>query len=246
MAPYYRFPSYVNSVPGFAADIHRLDLQDGSADGMWRNNNIMQMNHGFDTPARTPYQTRIIEQIVQREGFGKDSIPDLLYLNYKAIDTIGHLFSLNSLEMRDAVAYQDVALRQLVDFLNQQVGRGRWVMVLTADHGHQFSPTVSGAFLIGIDQLAADIEKEFDSDTDNVPVVEKVRTTQIWINQAELAQNGFTLDQVAQYISQLTEADTVKPTGTIQPGHANDLVFAAAFPTSILPTLPCLQGDTPG
>ena len=118
--------------------------------------------------------------------------------------------------------------------------------VITADHGHQFSPTVSLAFLIGIDQLAADIEKRFDSDTDNVPVVQKVRTTQIWVDEAELAQNGFTLGQVAQYISQLTEADTVKPTETIQPGQANDLVFAAAFPTSILPTLPCLQGDSPG
>ena len=53
-------------------------------------------------------------------------------------------------------------------------------------------------------------------------------------------------DQVAQYISQLTEADTVKPTETIQPGHAGDRVFEAAFPTTLMPHLPCLQGDSPG
>jgi hypothetical protein len=242
MAPYYQLPSYVNDVPGFAQDIQRLDLADGADDGKWRSNSIQALNQGFNTPARTPYQTRLIEEIVTREGFGKDNVPDLLYLNYKAIDTIGHIFSLNSLEMKDAVAIQDQNLKVLVDFLNQQVGQGRWVMVLTADHGHQFDPTVSGAFLIGIDQLAADIEKAFDSDSDGVPVVQKVRTTQIWIDKAELAQNGHTLDQVAQFISQLTQADTVKPTGTIQPGHANDRVFAAAFPTSILSTLPCLRG----
>jgi hypothetical protein len=246
MAPYYRFPSYVNSVPGFQSDLQKLDLLDGQDDGKWRNNPIQQMHQGFDTPARTPYQTRIIEQIISREGFGKDSVPDLLYLNYKAIDTIGHLFSLNSLEMKDAVSYQDVALRQLVDFLNRVVGQNRWVMVLTADHGHQYDPAVSGAFLIGIDQLQADIEKRFDTDGDGVPVVQKMRTTQLWVNQAELAQNGSTLDQVAQYISQLTEADTVKPTETIKPGHADDRVFAAAFPTSLMPHLPCLQGASPG
>jgi len=183
MAPYYRFPGYVNDVPGFQSDLQKLDLRDGQDDGKWRNNPIQQMHAGFDTPARTPYQTRIIEQIISREGFGKDAVPDLLFLNYKAIDTIGHLFSLNSLEMKDAVSYQDVALRQLVAFLNRVVGQDRWVMVLTADHGHQFDPAVSGAFLIGIDQLQADIEKQFDSDTDGVPVVQKVRTTQIWINQ---------------------------------------------------------------
>jgi hypothetical protein len=242
MAPYYRLPSYVNSVPGFAQDLQRLDLSDGADDGKWRSNSIQALNRGFNTPARTPYQTRLIEQIVTREGFGKDSVPDLLYLNYKAIDTIGHLFSLNSLEMKDAVTVQDQNLKVLVDFLNQQVGQGRWVMVLTADHGHQFDPNVSGAFLIGIDQLAADIEKAFDSDSDGVPVVQKVRTTQIWIDKAELAQNGHTLDQVAQFISQLTQVDTVKPTGTIQPGQADDRVFAAAFPTAILSGLPCLKG----
>jgi hypothetical protein len=246
MSAYYRLPDYVNDVPGFAQDLQRLDLADGADDGKWRSNPIDALNQGFNTPARTPYQTRLIEEIVTREGFGTDNVPDLLYLNYKAIDTIGHLFSLNSPEMKDAVAIQDQNLRTLVDFLNQQVGQGRWVMVLTADHGHQFDPTVSHAFLIGIDQLQADIEKTFDADTDGVPVVEKVRTTQIWIDEAELAHNGHTLDQVAQYIAGLTQADTVKPTGTVQPGQANDTVFAAAFPTSIMKDLPCLQGVSPG
>ncbi len=242
MAPFYEMPKYVNDLPPIDRYNQELDAMDGARDGMWRDNSIQQFNNGFDTPARTPFQTQLFEKVISQEGFGADAVPDLLYLNYKAIDTIGHLFSLNSLEMKDAVAIQDQNLRVLVDFLNQQVGQGRWVMVLTADHGHQFDPNVSGAFLIGIDQLAADIEKAFDSDSDGVPVVQKVRTTQIWIDKSELAQNGHTLDQVAQFISQLTQADTVKPTGTIQPGHADDRVFAAAFPTSILAGLPCLKG----
>jgi hypothetical protein len=245
MAPYYRLPDYVGSVPGFSEDLQELDLADGADDGKWRSNPISELNRGFNTPARTPYQTRLIEQIVTREGFGRDDVPDLLYLNYKAIDTIGHLFSLNSPEMRDAVAIQDENLRTLFEFFDRAVGRDRWVMVLTADHGHQFDPAVSGAFLIGIDQLQDAIGAEFDSDDDATPVVQKMRTTQMWLDEQELAQNGFTLDQVAQFVSGLTEQDTVKPTGTIEPGHEDDLVFEAVFPTGIMRKLPCLAGVDP-
>ena len=41
---------------------------------------------------------------MRREGFGADDVPDLLYINYKLVDEIGHLYSMNAAEMRDAVA----------------------------------------------------------------------------------------------------------------------------------------------
>ena len=44
---------------------------------------------GFDTPARTVYQERVVETVVKNEGFGADDTPDLLYLNFKEIDYVG-------------------------------------------------------------------------------------------------------------------------------------------------------------
>lgn len=240
MAPFYRLPNYVNAIPGFKQDIADLDRTDGQLDGGWRQNSISQLANGFDTPARTPYQTRLIEAIIQREGFGRDRVPDLLYLNYKAIDTIGHIFSLNSVEMKDAIDVQDPDLRALVDFLNRQVGTGRWAMVLIADHGHQYDPAVSGAFQIGVDQLKADIVRRFD-DADATPLVEWVRPTQIWLNVQELRQNGHDLTQVSAFIMQLTQDDTRKPGTPIEPADARDRVFDAAFPSTMLRDLPCLE-----
>lgn len=46
---------------------------------------------------------------------------------------------------------------------------------------------------------------------------------------------------VSQFIMGLTQADTVKPGHAILPGHEDDPVFAAAFPSSILSRLPCLS-----
>ena len=120
-----------------------MDQADGKLDGLWRANAIDQLLKGFDTPARTPYQERVVETVIQHEGFGKDDMPDLLYLNFKEIDYVSHVWSMNSLEMRDAVVAQDLALKRFVPFLNQQVGKGNWAMVLTADHGAMPDPAVS-------------------------------------------------------------------------------------------------------
>ena len=38
----------------------------------------------------------MVERSIKREGFGADDTPDLLYLNFKEIDYISHVWSVNS------------------------------------------------------------------------------------------------------------------------------------------------------
>jgi hypothetical protein len=240
MAPFYELPDYVNELPSLSEYVDDLDRADGALDGKWRDNDIAQLADGFDTPARTPFQETLVKTVIEREAFGADDVPDLLYLNYKAIDTIGHLFSADGIEMSDAVATQDAALRDLVKFLNGTVGKGRWVMVLTADHGTQRDPETSGAFMIDIDKLQSGLAQTFDDDGDGVPLVQKVRPTEVFLDTVELADNGFTLEQVAAWFLELTQAETYKNQNLPAPGHEHDAVFAAAVPSSILSSLPCL------
>jgi hypothetical protein len=240
MAPFYRLPSYVNALPGIGKYNRQIDAMDGKIDGMWRDNSIAQLSNGFDTPARTPFQTQLIEAVIQHEGFGKDAVPDLLSLNYKAIDTIGHAFSADSVEMSDAVKVQDQNLKVLMDYLNQTVGAGKWAMVLTADHGTQHDPNVSGAFMIDIDRLTRDLEQTFDTDGDDVPLFTKIRPTEIWVNHQQLAANGVTLNQISDYLMGLTQQQTIRVGRATDPATANDTVFSAALPSSMLSRLPCL------
>jgi hypothetical protein len=239
MAPFYELPAYVNDLPPLSDYVDDVDRADGALDGKWRENDIQQLSEGFDTPARTPFQQTLIESVIEREGFGADEVPDLLYLNYKAIDTIGHLFSADGIEMSDAVRTQDEALERLVDYLNETVGEGEWVMAVTADHGTQRDPEESGAFMIDINKLESGLAATFD-DGDDVTLVQKVRPTEIWVDRAELAENGYTLAQVSQWFMGLTQQDTYKNQNLPEPGHEGDTVFAAALPSSILSRLPCL------
>ncbi|MFB3737425.1 MAG: alkaline phosphatase family protein [Candidatus Velamenicoccus archaeovorus] len=237
---FFRFPGYVNDVPGFQDDVRAVDAADGQIDGKWRDNDIAQLLNGFDTPARTPYQTRVLEEMIRREGFGADDVPDLLYVNYKEIDYISHVWSVDSLEMRDAVVAQDVALKELIGFLNQQVGPGNWVLALTADHGSMIPPRVSGGFQISSTPIAAGINARFDHDGDDTHVVELIQPTQIFIDTKELQQNGYTLTDVSKYLMTLTQAQTAGAGVAVDPATANQPVFQAVFPSSIMKDLPCL------
>ncbi len=240
MRPFYELPAYVNELPPLSGYVDDLDRADGALDGMWRGNEIRQLSDGFDTPARTPFQQTLIETVIEREGFGTDDVPDLLFVNYKAIDTIGHLFSADGIEMSDALRTQDETLERFVDFLDETVGEGRWVMAVTADHGTQRDPEVSGAFMIDIRKLERGLAETFDADDDGVPLVQKVRPTEIWVDRAELADNGVTLLDLSRWLLALTQRDTYKNQHLPEPGHEDETVFAAALPSSILARLPCL------
>jgi hypothetical protein len=240
MAPFYELPGYVNDLPPLEDYLDDVDRIDGALDGTWRGNDIAQLSGGFDTPARMPFQQTLVETVIEREGFGDDDVPDLLYVNYKAIDTIGHKFSADGVEMADAVATQDAALERFVAFLDGTVGAGRWAMVLLADHGTQRDPERSGAFMIDIAKLESGITRTFDDD-DETPVLERVRPTQVWLDRDELEANGFTLEQVSRWFLDLTQEDTYKGQHLPEPGHEDDPVFAAALPSSVMTHLPCLR-----
>lgn len=72
---------------------------------------------------------------VREEGLGRDSIPDLLAVGFSATDEIGHLYGPDSHEILDQMVRLDRTLARLFAFLDRQVGPGRTLIVLTADHG---------------------------------------------------------------------------------------------------------------
>ncbi|HKU61233.1 MAG TPA: alkaline phosphatase family protein [Gemmatimonadales bacterium] len=72
---------------------------------------------------------------VREEGMGRDSVPDLLAVSFSATDLIGHLYGPDSHEILDQMVRLDRTLARLFTFLDRQVGPGRTLIVLTADHG---------------------------------------------------------------------------------------------------------------
>jgi len=247
VAPYYRMLPYVNDLPPITDYFDEIDLQDGRDDGQWHELALdgERAEEALKTPARIPWQTRLIDEVVQREGFGADDVPDLLYVNYKLIDEIGHLYSMNAVEMRDSIATQDADLPKLIDLLNERVGEGEWVMMLTADHGHTPDPAVSGAAVISPTSVANAIQDRFDTDGDDTRIVEFTQPTHIFIDHGEMEQNGTTLEEISSFLLTVTKGDVQGGQYPVSAAVADERAFIAAFPSEMLDDLPCLQGKLP-
>jgi predicted AlkP superfamily pyrophosphatase or phosphodiesterase len=242
----YEYPGYAVDEAALEEARRRLDLADGKADGLWLGQELPDASGNLgDTPAFAEYQTGMLEDIIDSEGFGADNIPDLLFTNYKQIDQVGHGWGFPTPQMEAVVQSSDRAFMDLTEILDRQVGEGEWVMVLTADHGATPLPETTGAYPISNFELADDIDARFDGDGDDVRVVRDVRPTQGWLNLHELEQNGHTVDEVARFLMNYTVEQNT-PEGRAFAADPDQVVFSAAFPGPALEQLPCLPETLTG
>jgi hypothetical protein len=85
------------------------------------------------------------ERCVSAEELGKHAGVDLLAVSFSSNDYVGHQKGPDSPEVRDMSIRTDRLLGKLFDFLDSQVGRDNWLVVLTADHGVAPVPEVNVA-----------------------------------------------------------------------------------------------------
>jgi len=240
-SPFYRFPDYVNDFPDLSTYWPVADAADGVDDGLWRGHKPDELRGGFDSPARIPYQTRALTEVMKREGLGHHDRTDLMFINYKLIDEIGHRYSASSQEMGDCVLAQDAALPGFIDFLDQQVGKGQWVLLVTADHGHSAATEVSGGVKIMVDAVDAHMAKSFPSDSKD-PVVEKVRPAGSFIDLQLMEGKGYTLDDISADYRKLTELESSLKPEELSAADASKEVLLTSFPGSWIPQLRDLAG----
>ncbi|MDQ3751460.1 MAG: alkaline phosphatase family protein, partial [Actinomycetota bacterium] len=241
----YRMPDYLREVPGLSEDVHTTDIGDGLLDSAWMGHEILgdpSLLHF--TPAWVLYQTRLLEALVDREELGSDEVPDLLFTNYKSIDEVGHRYNMVNPEMEAIVGYSDRGLEELTGWLDDEVGRGRWVLAFTADHGQAPAAEVVGAWPIHIVTLVDGLADRFGVDPDDL--IEAQRPTGLWLNRALLAANGITLEAMADWLTAYTLEANI-PEGTTPPeeygSRMQEKIFEAVFPARWLPDImKCASG----
>ena len=189
----------------FEAAAERLDARDGARDGRWDANELGDPALRYATPAFTDYQQRVLETTIREEGFGADNVADLMYVNFKQIDDGGHRWGMTSDQVGANVRAADVALRRLSRFLDAEVGRREWVVVVTADHGQTPYPDESGAWPIRGSELKADIESALGDD--GVEVL-RVTSAGIFLTDPDALENGKAA-AVSKWLIDYTVADNV-------------------------------------
>lgn len=98
-------------------------------------------NHSDDYSAikTSPFGNELIKELAKSaldgEKMGSDSVTDFLGISFSSTDYVGHRYGPHSIELEDTYLRLDRQLADLLNYLDQKVGKGNYMVMLTADHG---------------------------------------------------------------------------------------------------------------
>ena len=98
----------------------------------------------FDLVRRTPFGNTLTKDFaiasIKGEDLGRDSITDFLCISFSATDYVGHQFGPMAIETEDTYLRLDRDLADLFQFLDNNFGKGKYLVFLTADHAAEYNP----------------------------------------------------------------------------------------------------------
>lgn len=126
--------------------------------------NKMYEKKGGDIFRSIPFGNDLLQEFairtIEKEGLGEDNVTDFLTFSFSASDYIGHDFGPRSMEVQDTYLRLDQNIASFLNYLDKKVGKGNYLVFLTADHAAAETPK----FL-----------KEHKYNVDNI-VIKEIRT----------------------------------------------------------------------
>jgi hypothetical protein len=232
--PYYAMPRGMPGEEDLDRRLQRLDRSDGAADGRWMGWDLGDSGVVSGTPALVEHQGDALIEMIRRGKLGRDRFTDLVFLEQKPTDRGGHVWNMVRPEEEFTLRAQDRVLRRLVREL-ERVAPGRWVLMLTADHGQTPLPETTGGLRIHPDILGRSVERYFGRD-----IVQKVTPSGMFLDTARMDREGITVDEVARFVGDYRYGDGLPPDADRDDIPRDELrrrVFAAAIPSSYLDAL---------
>ncbi len=86
------------------------------------------------------YTFRMAEAILENEKLGRGKYTDMLAVSVSSTDAIGHTYSTRGRENYEVYMQLDKELAHFFKELDKQVGRGNYLLFLSADHGAAHNP----------------------------------------------------------------------------------------------------------
>lgn len=89
----------------------------------------------LSSPFSVTHLFDVVVEVMRRERLGQDTVPDVLAIGVSSTDILGHQFGPDSREVQEMYAGCDTTLARFIDVLDATVGREKYVLVITSDHG---------------------------------------------------------------------------------------------------------------
>jgi predicted AlkP superfamily pyrophosphatase or phosphodiesterase len=193
----------------------------------------------YEQWASSPYAdtalTELAEKAVDALKLGHSNGTDFLAVSYSSVDYVGHEFGPRSREIQDILVRLDKDLGNLFAYLDQKVGRGNYVVALSADHGvvpipEDMQSTGADAGVLHLPEVQDRIEKALESFHFPKPAVARIAGSDVYfatdvyeklqndhaamqaVIDAVLAQNGV----AAVYRAEELRDRPATPPGSVQ------------------------------
>jgi hypothetical protein len=185
----YRLPAYLKDVDASAL---------WAGDAEW-------MHHKIDSPAAVRYsalfpafEADAMVAMIEHEPVGEDAVADLILLNYKAADFVGHKYGPDSQELRATLGEMDRNLARILGALEKKVGSD-YLLAVTADHGMPSEPSSADRrhYAPSIVDLLND---KFDPEGKQLVTVFEPENLQIYVDEDRLSKLGLTLADLAGFL----------------------------------------------
>jgi arylsulfatase A-like enzyme len=115
--------------------------------------------HWQRSPFSDEYLGRLAAHTIDTLGLGQGASTDFLAVSFSALDLVGHQYGPASHEVQDVLFRLDRTIGRLLAHLDARVGRGRYVLALSADHGVAPLPEQSGGNRQPSAEIVATIDK---------------------------------------------------------------------------------------
>jgi hypothetical protein len=164
----------------------------------------------YNSPFGNELLFELALKAIDAERLGTGDATDLLCVSFSSSDIVGHCWGPDSQEVLDVTLRMDDVLRRLLDHLDAKVGKGRYVLVLTADHGICPLPEVSqaqgkDAGRVPSSLLAGRAEDflraQFGKATETGRWVEGSAYPWIYLNQTLIRQRGLNTSDIEDVLS---------------------------------------------
>lgn len=99
----------------------------------------------YVTPFGNELLLNLTKEAIAAEKLGTRDATDLLCVSFSCNDPIGHLWGPDSAEVLDVTLRSDLIVKELLAYLDEKVGKGKYTVVLSADHGVCPLPEISKA-----------------------------------------------------------------------------------------------------
>jgi hypothetical protein len=179
-------------------------LKDRNAKTLWQAS-AEWMGHRIDSASAVRYsalfpafEADALIAMIEHEPVGEDDVTDLILLNYKCADFVGHKYGPDSDELRVTLGEMDRHFARMLSAVEAKVGVN-YLLAVTADHGMPSKPLSPDRrhFAPAIIDL---LHEKFDPEAKQLITSFEPENLQIFVDEERLHELGLTLHDLAHFL----------------------------------------------